>query len=787
MLWIQQNRKRLLIGFAGLLVLWFWFSIPSQLFNDPLSTVLLDRNGNLLGAKIADDGQWRFPYNDKVPEKFEKAIIQFEDRSFYRHLGVNPFSLWRAFRQNLSSGKVKSGGSTLSMQVIRLSRKNKPRTIFEKCIEIILATRLELTYSKKEILALYASNAPFGGNVVGLEAASWRYYGRSADKLSWAEISTMAVLPNSPALIYPGKNHNSLKKKRNRLLNRLAVVKLLEPMACSLAKQEPIPDKPFPLPQMAPHLLDRSIKEGFKGKQFRSTIIQNIQNQVAGVIERHRQLLAAKMVSNAAAIVLDVKTGEVLAYVGNTVNSANNDVGGDVDIITAPRSTGSILKPYLYASMLNEGSILPTMLIPDIPTEILGYAPKNFDLTYSGAVPARRALARSLNIPAVRLLHQYGVGRFHYMLRKMGMTTIGKPANHYGLTLILGGAEGCLWDLSGMYASMARTLTRYTENDGKYFTDNFHPPIYSLQEKGTKKQTETESSILSASSIWLTFQAMVEVARPDEELEWQQFSSSSKIAWKTGTSFGNRDAWAIGCTPQYVVAVWVGNADGEGRPGLTGISDAAPVLFDIFKLLKTKGWFPQPYKDMTLVPLCKSSGFRKTTICESTEDVWIQKSGLKSPPCPYHQIVHLDKTGQFRVTSECESIDQMQHISWFVLPPTMEYFFKTNNPFYKVLPPYRDDCAKYLASAKTMEIIYPKEQSSIYVPIEINGEMGKTVFKVAHRNPESTIYWHLDDRYIGSTKSIHQLGFSPTPGTHVLTVVDETGESVCRKFTVIGK
>jgi len=770
------------------MLLWYWFSIPSQLFNDPLSTVLLDRNGNLMGAKIADDGQWRFPYNNTVPEKFEKAIIQFEDRSFYRHPGFNPFSLWRAFRQNLSSGKIKSGGSTITMQVIRMSRKNKPRTFFEKFIEIILATRLELTYSKKEIIALYTSNAPFGGNVVGLEAASWRYYGRSADKLSWSEISTLAVLPNSPALIYPGKNHNSLKNKRNRLLDRLVKATLIDQMSCSLAKQEPIPNKPFPLPQFATHLLERSVKEGFKGKQFRSTLIQNTQCQVTAIIEKHRQLLSAKMVNNAAALILDSRTGEVIAYVGNTSTPKNNDNGSDVDIITAPRSTGSILKPYLYASMLNEGSIVPNMLIPDIPTEILGFAPKNFNLTFDGAVPARRALARSLNIPAVRLLNQFGVGRFHHILKKMGMTTIDKPATRYGLTLILGGAEGCLWDLSGMYASMARTLIGYNENNGKYFTDNFHPPIYARSEnKNKENHSLTESSLLSAASIWLTFQAMVEVARPDEELEWQQFSSSSKIAWKTGTSFGNRDAWAIGCTPQYIVAVWVGNADGEGRPGLTGISDAAPVLFDIFKILKTTEWFAQPYKDMTLVPLCTSSGYRKTAICELSEDVWIQKSGLKSPPCPYHQIVHLDKSGQFRVLSDCESIDQMQHVSWFVLPPVMEYFFKTNNPFYKVLPPYRDDCAKYLASLKSMEIIYPKEKSSIYVPIEINGEMGKTVFKVAHRNPESTIFWHLDDNYIGCTKTIHQMGFSPSPGIHVLTIVDQTGESISRTFTVIGK
>ncbi|MCK5839501.1 MAG: transglycosylase domain-containing protein, partial [Bacteroidales bacterium] len=233
----------------------YWISLPSGLFSNPTSTVIEDKTGVLLGAKIADDGQWRFPHNSYVPEKFKLAIIEFEDRHFYKHPGFNSFSLLRAAYQNIKSGRIVSGGSTLTMQVIRLSRKGKPRTILEKIREIVLATRLELSNSKSEILSMYASNAPFGGNVVGLDAASWRYYGRNPDRLSWSEMATLAVLPNAPSLIYPGKNQQKLLIKRDALLDKLLAQGYLDTISCELAKTEPLPGKPLPLPQLAPHLL----------------------------------------------------------------------------------------------------------------------------------------------------------------------------------------------------------------------------------------------------------------------------------------------------------------------------------------------------------------------------------------------------------------------------------------------------------------------------------------------------------------------------------------------------
>ena len=476
---IIHGRKTLITGVC--LFIWFWFCLPSPLFNDPTSMILEDHNGELLGARIAADGQWRFPHTDTLCSKFVVCVTEFEDKNFFLHLGVDPFALSRAIIQNIKSKKVVSGGSTLTMQTIRLARKNKPRSLFTKLIEAIMATRLELTYSKREILSLYASNAPFGGNVVGIEAASWRYFGKTPARLTWAEAATLAVLPNAPSLINPSKNRQALLNKRNRLLERLILRGIIERSAGDLSKEEPLPDAPLPLPQAAPHLLDRAFKEEiFKtGKQSRvkTTIDRHLQQQITNVIKIHHNTLVSNGVHNMAAIVIEVETGNVVAYCGN-VEGAGKEHGEDVDIVTALRSTGSIMKPFLYAFAQQEGEILPNSLLLDIPTEIGGYHPENFAETYDGLIPARRALARSLNIPFVRLLNQYGIEKFYHQLPKIGIKTFDKSPDHYGLTMILGGGESNLWQLTNSYACIARTAKHWYTFNNKYAATDWHEANY---------------------------------------------------------------------------------------------------------------------------------------------------------------------------------------------------------------------------------------------------------------------------------------------------------------------
>lgn len=779
-----------------LCLLWlFWNCLPKPLFREKASTVLVDKNGQLLGALVAHDGQWRFPYDPNISVKFKKAIVQFEDKRFYHHPGVDPLAIGRAILKNLRSHRVKSGGSTLTMQVIRISRSGRSRTIGNKLIEMIMALRLELSYSKEQILSLYAAHAPYGGNVVGLDAAAWRYFGKSQDQLSWGETATLAVLPNSPSLVHPGKNLLILKGKRDRLLERLCAAGEIDRITCNAAKAEPLPDKPLPLPLYAPHLLTRVFNENNKNKKAdgtvaKTTLDRNLQIQVQNILERHHDDLKSNGINNAAALVADVETGDVLAYIGNISDPRQqSEFNGDVDVITAPRSTGSILKPFLFASMLSGGDILPTTLVPDIPTQIAGYAPLNFNKEFDGAVSAKRALERSLNVPSVRMLRTYGTEKFNYQLKKMGMTTLRHDADHYGLSIILGGAEGSMWDIAGMYASMARTLNHFGPYKARYDKDDFHPLHFlaSNEKPSPVPASKLESSsLLTAASIWCTFNAMEEVSRPDVESNWREFTSSQHIAWKTGTSFGFRDGWAVGCTPKYVVIVWAGNADGEGRPGLIGVSTAAPIMFDIFKLLHASAWFDQPYEEMTQVDICKQSGHRALDICEDKDTMWIPTAGLKTSPCPYHQLVHLDRSGRYRVSSDCEAPSQMIHKSWFVLPPGQEWYYKSKNPEYRVLPPYKTGCGVANKNA-VMEFIYPKHSTEIYVPVELDGKTGKTVFEVAHRSTDAVIYWHLDEDYLGSTKGIHQMALSPEPGKHVITLVDQQGERLELHFEILQK
>ena len=770
-------------------LVWFWLSLPGKLFSSPTCYIIEDNKGNLLSASIAKDGQWRFPAADSVPEKFADCITTFEDRRFYYHPGVDPFAIVRAIKSNIKNKAVVQGGSTIDMQVIRLWKKDDRRSVWNKLKEAILAVRLECSYSKDEVLALYASNAPFGGNVVGLEAAAWRYYGRSAHKLSWGEMAALAVLPNAPALVHPGKNRAILLAKRNRLLDHLVETGKLDAASAVLAKLEPLPGAPIPLPQLAPHLLQRFKMDVQKTKgvsRIETTIDISLQKNVSEIIQQHHQILKGNGINNACALVLDVESGAALAYVGNIADASNKDYEADVDIIAAPRSPGSALKPILYAAALSDGLILPQALVPDIPTQIGNYAPQNFDLGYDGAVPAATALARSLNIPAVKILQQYKYQRLYETLKQSGITTLNRTADTYGLSLILGGCEVTMWDLAGVYASMARMLNHQIVFKGKMLAADFHSPIYEAHQKPTISMTGNLP--IDPTSIWFTFKAMQEVMRPGEEGLWQQFSSAQKIAWKTGTSFGFRDGWAIGVSPKYIVAVWAGNADGEGRPGLIGVQTAAPILFDIFRVLPTVEAFNQPLYNFSYVTVCSASGCRAGIDCPKSDTLFMPPAAGKSPLCPYHKMINLDATGIFRVNDGCESPIQMQRKSWFVLTPAMEYYYKKRNADYLPLPPFRADCVPTEAEAgKAIEIIYPQIDARIYIPLEVSGEKGRTIFTATHRRSTAKLFWSVDDQYVGSTEGVHQLALNPAPGSHILTIVDENGVAVVRRFVILEK
>ncbi len=774
---LSLKKATALLTTATLLSL-YAFCLPRPLFNEPYSYVLLGRDGTLLSARAANDGHWRFPMRSQVPPKFEEALLRFEDKRFYSHPGVDPLALSRALYLNATHSRVVSGGSTLSMQVIRMAREDPPRTYREKLIEMVMATRLELARNKREILGLYAAHAPFGGNVVGLDAAAWRYFGRSAEQLSWAEASTLAVLPNSPALIHPGKNRQLLLAKRDRLLHALHADGRLTDLELDLALHEALPDEPVARPRHASHLLDTLASSGgVSTHRFETMLDPALQTSVEEIVQRYGRDLDKQGIRNAAVVVIDNSSFEVLAYVGNTPGSSTDDAGHAVDIVRRPRSTGSVLKPLLFAAMLEEGEILPGTLIPDLPTQYGNFMPENFDKTYRGAVPAQLALARSLNIPAVRMLKQHGVARFHAYLQQAGMTTLARAPDDYGLTLILGGAEGTLWDLSTMYANMADIAARGVPGPRSSYRS-----LKILRADGT---VTTRMREIGPGAALLTMNALMEVNRPDLESNWKNFPGSQRVAWKTGTSFGQRDGWAIGSTARYTVGVWIGNATGEGRPDLTGVGSAAPILFAVFNRLGPSPWFRKPEADLREVEVCKDDGYLPAGGC-ATEIQLAPAGSHFETLSPYHRIVHLDARSKWRVNGQCETPARMQHVSWFVLPAGQEYYYRRHASDYRPLPSFRADCAAD-DKQSPIDFIYPNVGTRLYIPIDLAAKKGRTVFEAVHRDREAKLYWHLDDRYLGATRVFHQQALDVAPGSHVITVVDDRGNRLTRRFEVLDK
>lgn len=777
-------RSHLLLG--AVLVLVGFFSKKDALFeNVPYATVLESSEGALLAAQIAEDGQWRFPKSDSIPANYVYCLRLFEDEYFFNHPGINPVSTGRALLQNFKAGQTVSGGSTITMQVVRLHLKNNDRSIWQKLKEMLLALRVELHYSKDEILQMHSAHAPFGGNVVGLEAACWRYFKRRPEQLSWAEYAVLAVLPNAPALIHPGRNRETLLRKRNQLLLKLSQKEIISEEQYRLALLEALPDKPHPLPKMAMHLLQAEIEKGKRGQRLLSTLKKDLQQRSTDILKRYVKRYRANSIHDGAALVANIETGEVYAYVGNVSIDGEQNSGYWNDLVRAERSTGSVLKPFLYGAMLHEGQILPNSFVEDVPTFISGYAPKNYAHEYDGVVPASQALSRSLNVPAVRMLRQYSFQKFHHKLEELGMKSLHFSPSHYGLSIILGGAEGRLWDICGMYASLGRTLVHFPEDNAQYRSNDIRP-LHTLTNKNVKPDKVGAEAPLNAGALWYMFKAMQEVHRPGEtQSGWRNFVQNRNIAWKTGTSFGYRDAWAIGVDGEHVVGVWIGNADGTGRDDLVGVKKAAPVLFEIFNALPSAKWFPQPHDDLQEQLVCAESGFPKSIHCSQVDTVLVPAGNKQMLPCPYHKTVHLDQTGSFQLSGSCASVHEMDAHSWFILPPVQEHYFRKNHPWYQKLPPFKDGCAYEGREQRAMSFIYPEDFSKVKIPIGLDGNRGEVILKLAHRSPDIRVFWYLDETFIDETKEVHELGVSPTIGTHTLTAVDEHGEHVSIRLTIL--
>lgn len=741
--------------FSALFFIIILFLMPG--FSSPYSFAIYSKEKKLLGASAAKDGQWRFPAIKQIPKNYKEALLVYEDKNFYFHFGVDIFSVCRAIRLNSVNNKIVSGASTITMQTARLSQKNSKRTFYQKLKETFQSLLLELKYSKNEILNLYAANAPYGGNVVGIEAAAWRYFGRSTENLSWAEICTLAVLPNQPSLVRPGKQAEILTKKRNKLLLSLFIKNKIDEEIYKLSLAEPVPEQPKELPQTAMHYLEfLKIKNQNLFKQNITEIDFNLQNAVYKIAEYNFNKFSTNGIHNIAIIVRENKTGNVIAYVGNTGLNSKYGKNVHVDMIQAKRSSGSLLKPILFAGMLDTGMLLPDMLLIDIPTKIAGYNPQNSTYSYTGAIPASKALSYSLNVPFVRALRDFTIPAFLDLLKRCGFTTFTRTANEYGLPLILGGGEISLFEITDVYRKIM------LQSQGKL---NRKFPI-------------------SQAACRITLDTLANSNRPEEEAVWHLYAGGQKIAWKTGTSYGNKDAWTVGTSAEYTVGVWCGNATGEGRPEITSTKTAAPILFEVFNILPKTSWLELNLKDFEFIETCIDSGYPASKFCNRTKKILKPLHSHVVKVCPYCRTVSLTQDGQFQAKiNDIKNLPKLENR--FILPAAAEYFYRLNHPEYKALP-------KWVAGSKSsdddeVEILFPENGAKVFIPIELDGKKGAFVAQAAHKNNSAVIYWDIDGQYLGKTETYHQMKIQIEQGIHILTITDNRGKQIKRIFTVLGE
>ncbi|MFA4921193.1 MAG: penicillin-binding protein 1C [Candidatus Neomarinimicrobiota bacterium] len=751
---------------------------PDPLFPVDKSTVVLAEDGEILRVFLNSQEQWYFPPDPEkqIPLKLQKALLTYEDRHFYRHFGVNPGAIVRAIKQNIDHHKIISGASTINMQVTRMMR-HKPRTLVNKIIEIGLAVRLEVYYPKDEILRIYLENAPFGGNIIGYQTASYKYFNKPPEQLTWSEAATLAVLPNAPGIIAPQIDHSRLIAKRNMLLKQLLTESVIDEETYTTACLETVIEGTYDFPFLAPHLAENLKRKTAGESEFIHTTIDNqAQEYLEYLVQDHLKFLKSQGIKNGAILVVDNKNGEIRAYVGSQdfFDSVN---GGQVDGVAAPRSSGSILKPFLYALAMDHGLLIPQSVLVDIPTYYGSYSPANANNTYDGLVTANDALIRSLNVPAVRLLKEYGIAPFYQFLKKVGVSHLYMSADEYGLPLILGGAEVSLADLAVLYHGLSH---------GGIFT-----PLNVIQsdndnEVSAKSPIHTQERLFSESACYLTLEILRELKRPGAEYYWHQYQNQWPIAWKTGTSYGQRDAWAVGVSPQWLIAVWIGNFTGEPNTNLAGAKSAGTLLFDVYNYLPKdaeKCWFETPYWDMEEIEICTETGYIASEACPHHKTIYapITKNPLKR--CPYHHSICVTLDNEYQVCSRCWEGEGHKNINVIEYPPGVAYYLQLRGNYPDRIPSHNPDC-QYFAGNKSMEIIYPDQDAYIWIPRDYDGNYQKITFKAVHLHPDIKIYWYLDDLFLGVTEKHHTVACTAEKGWHELQIVDADGQRDQKKFYI---
>lgn len=747
--------------------------VPLPDYSPRFSKSLYSKEGHLLSAMVSAEQQWCLPLSGTVPEQFAVCVRLYEDEYFRWHPGFNPVSLLKALVSNVKSGQIKRGASTIPMQVMRMRNRHAKRNFINKSLEIVYALKYDMLHSGEDIIKDWAQIAPFGGNTIGLSAAALRYFGRTPEQLSWAECAMLAVMPNSPASTHLNLNRQILLSKRNFLLKKLYHSGYFDKEDLDIYLEEDLPDEMKPIPQHAFHFL-QFVKNTSKADHvFHSTIQLDIQKRLNDILHLEATFLKLDDIHNIAAVVIDIERNELVAYTGNVYDAR---LGHHyVDVAQALRSYGSLLKPLLYAHTLENNWFLPKELVADIPTSIGDFRPMNFDRKFRGAVRLDEMLIQSLNVPAVRVLNTTGHESFYDLIRRLDIAGINKGADHYGLSIILGGGESTLWDLCRIYKGFARNY--------KSLPYPFNPVRFLKESKDTKPKDVIE---FSASTIHAMTESLADLTRPREEKSWDRYTTDKKIAWKTGTSYGHKDAWALGYNSKYMVGVWVGNETGEGRHDLTGITKAAPVMFKIFNALPANQWFSQSpqYKNKEIISVCRESGKMAGPLCKYRDTRFVERASFRFAQCNFHEKVLLNGNNHL-IADACRDGASKSDTA-FVLPAYMEYYYKVAHPEYKGMPLSDVSCSPVKGGLK---VIYPQEGLKVFLPRTQEMERNQLIATAYHHNNDATLYWFYDEQYMCATTSVkgHQCIGALPPGRHVLTIADQWGNTDKVSFEIISE
>ena len=719
------------------------------------STSVLDANGKLMDVFLTDDEQWHLKVEDDVANNLKEAVLTYEDKNFNTHHGVDFLAIVRAFRNNFI-GRKRSGASTITMQVAKLSAPKK-RTYINKFIEIIQALKIETKLDKDTILKLYLNNAPYGGNIVGYGTAARMYFRKEPQNLSWSECALLAVLPNSPGAMNVEKNHERLINKRNYLLDKLFAKGKLTEQQLSLAKEEPLPDERYPFERVAPHLA-RKLFNTKKEKVIKTTIDYDLQKRMQEIVKSYVSYTHSEGITNAAMLIVENKTRNVKAYIGSQ-EFMDMENEGQVDGVIAKRSPGSILKPFLYALSIDEGMIAPESLVQDVPMFFSNFSPQNANKKYTGMIEARQALISSLNIPFVHLLDQYGEFKFYYFLKDMLGFDENAPEK-YGLSLILGTKEFSVEEIATLYAGLANygslTSLNYTVNEN---------------DERNERRNDRSKTMFSKGASYLTLDTLKELVRPglNNLYRWKD-----PISWKTGTSYGKRDAWACGMTPDYTVIVWVGNFSGKSNENLSGVISGGRLLFNVFQELENSNKrFEEPYYELENIEVDKITGYRINLDGIETKTIKFPRKAKPLKISPFYKKIYVDDND---VEIDSRSPDFANSHEKIIMNYPLEvvnYFIRENRDVSEI---YHTN-----SKEKSLKILYPTPNLKILLPKDLDKEQ-KLVVKIANLKNQN-IYWYLDKEFIGIDKSFEK-EIELSIGEHTLTIMAEDGEIVKTKFSI---